>query len=102
MADGPRDGFNFHADRDGGTPTAADQIWNIKTLLAKTGLSRSTVYKYVAAGIFPKPRQLGPRRVGWLAADVTAWMAELPPAKQEPAAGAKFTAGKKPSNGTRA
>lgn len=81
-----------------GNGAAADQIWNIKTLVGKTGLSRSTVYKYIDAGTFPKPRQLGPRRVGWLATDVTSWMAELPPAGCGTAA--KVIAMRKRANGT--
>lgn len=41
---------------------------------ARTGLSRSTIYLKVAQGSFPKPINLGPRAVGWLAAEVDAWI----------------------------
>lgn len=41
---------------------------------ARTGLSRSTIYLKVAQGSFPKPINLGPRAVGWLAAEVDAWL----------------------------
>ena len=34
---------------------------------AKTGLSRSTLYAYVATGAFPMQRRLGRHRVAWLA-----------------------------------
>jgi len=40
------------------------------------GLGRSTLYDYVGKGLFPRPRQLGPRAVGWLAEDVFRWIAE--------------------------
>ena len=57
----------------------AAELWNLKTVVARTGLSRSTVYVYIARGLFPRrQRVLGPRRVGWLAADVCDWIATRP------------------------
>ena len=41
---------------------------------ARTGLSRSTIYLKVAQGSFPKPVSLGPRAVGWVAAEIDAWL----------------------------
>jgi prophage regulatory protein len=55
-----------------------DEFWNLKTVLAKTGLSRSTLYTYVAIGLFPKQRHLGVRRVAWLASEVRAWIISRP------------------------
>ena len=54
-----------------------DEIWNVRTITAKTGISRSTLYKYVKDGHFPRQRKLGPRRVGWLASEVRSWMIAL-------------------------
>ncbi len=56
----------------------AEELWNLRIVLARTGLSRSTLYAYIAQGLFPKQRHLGPRRVAWLASEVLAWMASLP------------------------
>ena len=56
----------------------APELWNLKTVIARTGLSRSTLYVYIARGLFPRQRVLGPRRVGWLAADVCHWIATRP------------------------
>jgi len=42
---------------------------------ARTGLSRSTIYQYIQDGHFPAPLQLGPRAVGWLESEVSAWIA---------------------------
>lgn len=56
----------------------ADEFWSLKTVMARTGLSRSTLYSYVAQGLFPQQRRLGPRRVAWLASEVRAWMASRP------------------------
>ncbi len=47
-------------------------------MLAKTGLSRSTLYACVSIGLFPKRRRLGVRRIAWLASDFRAWMASRP------------------------
>jgi prophage regulatory protein len=38
-----------------------------------TGLKRSSIYEYMAAGTFPKPVRLGPRAVGWLEPEIIAW-----------------------------
>lgn len=42
----------------------------------KTGLARSTLYKYVDAGTFPRPIYLGGRAVGWIDAEVHEWLLE--------------------------
>lgn len=42
---------------------------------ARTGLSRSTIYLRVAEGKFPRPVSLGARAVGWLDAEIEAWLA---------------------------
>lgn len=43
-----------------------------------TGLSRSTLYRQVAAGTFPAPLRLGPRAVGWLRSVVDDWVSSRP------------------------
>lgn len=45
-----------------------------KQVEARTGLSRSTLYAYIAAGSFPTPVSLGARAVGWLESDIDAWV----------------------------
>ncbi len=50
------------------------RILRMKTVIEITGLARSTVYKYVAEGIFPKPISLGGRSVGWLESEVHSWI----------------------------
>jgi predicted DNA-binding transcriptional regulator AlpA len=46
-----------------------DELWSLKTVVARTGVSRSSIYSYIAQGIFPRQRRLGLRRVGWLACE---------------------------------
>lgn len=50
------------------------KVLRMKRVNDATGLARSTVYKYMAAGMFPKPIQLGPRCVGWLENEILAWI----------------------------
>lgn len=40
----------------------------------KTGLSRSTIYSYIAKGQFPAPINLGPRTVGWVESEIDDWL----------------------------
>jgi len=40
----------------------------------KTGQSRATVYRGIAAGTFPKPVKLGPGSVGWIESEVDQWI----------------------------
>lgn len=47
-----------------------------KQVQARTGLSRSTIYAFIKAGLFPKSIPLGPRAVGWLESEVSNWIAE--------------------------
>lgn len=50
------------------------RIIRLSEVLSSTGLARSTVYKYVAEGSFPKPVSLGDRAVGWVESEVQDWV----------------------------
>ena len=41
-----------------------------KQVEAETGYSRSTIYLRISQGLWPRPVSLGPRAVGWPAAEV--------------------------------
>ena len=41
---------------------------------AQTGLSRSKIYDLVAREQFPRPVKIGARAVGWIEADIAAWI----------------------------
>ena len=43
-------------------------------VMARTGLSRSTIYVRLDEGRFPRPVSLGGRAVGWIEAEVDAWI----------------------------
>ena len=49
-------------------------ILRLPTVKARTGLSRSTIYLRVSCGTFPAPVPLGGRAVGWIEAEVHAWL----------------------------
>ncbi|KQQ56702.1 AlpA family transcriptional regulator [Pseudomonas sp. Leaf129] len=50
------------------------RVMRLKDVIDTTGLSRSTVYKYIADGIFPRPVTLGDRCVGWVDSEVYDWL----------------------------
>jgi prophage regulatory protein len=51
-----------------------DALLKCRTVQALTGLSEATIYRKVAAGLFPEPIRLGARCTRWRAGDVTAWL----------------------------
>lgn len=52
------------------------KILRIGQVIAVTGLPRSSVYALARQGRFPKPVPIAGRRVGWSAAQVTAWITQ--------------------------
>ncbi|MET1068531.1 MAG: AlpA family transcriptional regulator [Pseudomonas prosekii] len=50
------------------------RIIRLKEVIDSTGLARSTVYKYIAEGTFPKPVSLGERCVGWVESEIHNWI----------------------------
>ena len=51
------------------------RILRLKDVIDQTGLARSTIYKYIDAGSFPKPVPLGGRSVGWVESEIQDWIA---------------------------
>jgi len=56
------------------TNTNPDRILRKSEVLARTGLSRTSMYRLAQEGQFPRPLKLGPRASGWLESEVSAWM----------------------------
>lgn len=48
-----------------------------------TGLSRSTIYRLMQKGDFPKPVRIGPGAVRWKVSDIKAWIESRPVARSE-------------------
>ncbi len=51
-----------------------DRILRIKTVLDRTGLKRSTMYRKMQKGSFPKSLQISDRCAGWRESDVNDWL----------------------------
>ena len=59
------------------TYTHNAEILRLPQVIAKTGLSRTTIYNRISDGLFPKPVNLGPRAVGWLNHEVNDWIGAM-------------------------
>ena len=52
-------------------------ILRIQSVIAKTGHARSTIYKMLSEGTFPRPVGLGSRAIGWKSSDIDNYIASL-------------------------
>ncbi len=50
------------------------RIIRLKDVVSSTGLARSTIYKLIGSGEFPRPVPLVGRRVGWIESEVRDWI----------------------------
>lgn len=57
------------------TSPAHDRIITLAEVRARFPVDRTTLYKMHTSGRFPKPVNLGVRRLGWRESDVQAWLA---------------------------
>ena len=55
-----------------------DRIIRLKTVLDRTGLSRSTVYRKIAEGTFPCQIPISTNGAGWRESEVARWIANPP------------------------
>lgn len=51
-----------------------DRIVRLKTVLARTGLSRSTLYRKIADGSFPAQIKISVHGAGWRESSINAWI----------------------------
>ena len=56
------------------TTETQERIIRIKTVLERTGLSRSTLYRKMQDGSFPKSVRISLRCAGWREAAVNTWL----------------------------
>lgn len=59
------------------TPTEnkSVRIIRLPEVLARTGLSSSTIYELINKRLFPHPVNLGTRAVGWIEGEISEWIA---------------------------
>ena len=53
-----------------------DRIIRLKTVLARTGLTRSTLYRKIAEGTFPGQIKISVNGAGWHESDISRWVAD--------------------------
>ncbi|MFC5323939.1 helix-turn-helix transcriptional regulator [Bradyrhizobium oligotrophicum] len=53
-----------------------DRIIRLKTVLARTGLSRSTIYRKIAEGTFPPQIKISSNGTGWHESEINGWIAD--------------------------
>ena len=51
-----------------------ERILRIRTVLERTGLSRSTLYRRIESGTFPKQIKIAERCAGWRESAVNEWL----------------------------
>ncbi|MEI8717361.1 helix-turn-helix transcriptional regulator [Mesorhizobium sp. ISC11] len=51
-----------------------DRIIRRRTVLARTGLSRSTMYRKIAEGTFPAQIKISVNGAGWRESDINRWV----------------------------
>ena len=55
-----------------------DKIIRMRTVLQRTGLSRSTIYRKMEDGTFPQKVKLSEHCCGWRESDLNRWIADPP------------------------
>jgi prophage regulatory protein len=63
-----------------------DRYVRLPSVLEKTGLSETTIYRLIKRGEFPVPNKLGAQAVGWKLSAVTHWCESRPEAREPQAA----------------
>ena len=53
-----------------------DRIIRLRTVLSRTGLSRSTIYRKIAEGTFPTQIKISTNGTGWHESDLNCWIAD--------------------------
>ncbi len=56
--------------------SAPERIIRLKSVLARTGLSRSTLYRKIAEGTFPAQLKISIHGTGWHESAVERWIAD--------------------------
>jgi prophage regulatory protein len=55
----------------------SERLVSLTPVCESTGLSRSTIYRLIANGDFPKPVKISKGRVAWREREVLAWLASV-------------------------
>jgi len=55
-----------------------DRIIRLNSVLDRTGLSKSTIYRKIAEGTFPRQVPVSAHGAGWYESDINRWIANPP------------------------
>ena len=58
----------------------AERLLRRREVEGMTGLARSSIYRHMEDGTFPRPVRVGPSAVRWRSTDIESWMASRPTA----------------------
>ena len=58
--------------------TTTDRLLRLTEVLARCGLSRSSLYRMMRDGSFPEPLKVGVRAVRWRESEIEAWLESRP------------------------
>ena len=58
--------------------TTTDRFLRLSEVLARCGLSRSSLYRMMRDGSFPEPLKVGVRAVRWRESEIEAWLESRP------------------------
>ncbi|MHA6316225.1 helix-turn-helix transcriptional regulator [Altererythrobacter sp. CAU 1778] len=61
-------------DKEATEPRRVTRLIRLPEVQHRVGLGRSTIYRWMSEGKFPKPVQLGGYSVAWAEEDVQAWI----------------------------
>ncbi|MCK8787689.1 AlpA family transcriptional regulator [Roseomonas sp. NAR14] len=68
----------------------SERLLRLEDVTDRVGLGRSTIYRRMGAGTFPRPMQLGGGVVRWRETDIETWLSALTAERRpEPTAGAR-------------
>lgn len=56
------------------TIEVAMQLIKLRQVMAKTTLSKSTIYRLIKSSDFPQPKKLSVRAVAWVESEVDEWI----------------------------
>lgn len=66
----------LHSDNTcAASPNRSETLIRLPEVRKRTGLSRATIYRLIAAGQFPRQVKLSLRASGWADSAVSAWIA---------------------------
>jgi len=59
---------------EGGNTNHPERILRLSAVLERTGLTRSTLYRKIQAGTFPRQVRIADRCTGWRESAITGWL----------------------------